>query len=647
MRFCERCRALLIPRKKKGKIVFVCPRCGWNEAAETTSGAKDLFPFENLRPVQEDFLKAAREVVGSGKFLMANAPTGMGKTAVALTATLEYALANGFVVFFLTSRQSQHRIAIETLAGMRKKEPKIVVADMIGKRSMCIAENIKNSRFFEELCSASLRTHSCKFARPSGEIVRRAKEFPMDVDEIIRQGIAKKSCPYLCAAEVGKEATVIVCDYNYLFSDISEIVLQKLGISLENIVVVVDEAHNLPERIRANYTKILNPEEFNEAAKDVARIEPGIAGLLREIHRMLSEEKFEVETKLPREFFEEIFERVSKTRLARVSFSEFLERLEMLGAFLEKQGVVEPYLENIVDFIRTWGREERALLRFGGPDGFVCEMLDTSMLAAKVFEASPAGIVMSATLFPLEMYRELLGVPAERCVLHYFPSPFPPENRLLLTLPKLTSRYEARGAEMYLEYGTTIARIASCIPGNTAVFYTSYQMMGEIARHVEHQCQKLHLYETSEMTKGEKISMLKALEEHRKEGAVLHAVLGGSLSEGIDFRDNLLSAVIIAGIPISPPTLESQALEEFLKEKYGEEKGYAYARLCPALNKVLQAAGRCIRSERDRAIIFLLDTRFRSSRYLKYLPEDFRPVMVKEIEEVAKNFFGLQTPKRI
>lgn len=642
--FCERCHCLLVPVERKGKIVFVCRMCEGKEMAEQernpANKEKNLFPFESLRPVQRDFLKEAREVVSSGKFLMANAPTGMGKTAVALTATIEYALANGYIVFFMTSRQSQHKIAIETLGKMRKKEPRIVVADMIGKRSMCIAENIKNSRFFEELCSASLRTHSCKFARISSEIVRKAKEFPTDVDEIIKQGISKKCCPYLCAAEVGKDATVIVCDYNYLFSEISEIVLQKLGIGLEHIVVVIDEAHNLPERIRANYTKFLMPEEFNEAAKDVAKIEPAIAGLLREIYKLISEKKFEAETKLSREFFEDVFERASKTMLAKLSFSEFLEKLELLSAFLEKQGVVEPYLENIVDFIRKWSEEEHGILRFGAPTGFVWEMLDTSKVGARVFEEAPAGIVMSATLFPLEMYRELLGVPEERCVLRYFPSPFPPENRLFLTLPKLTSRYDVRGEEMYREYGNAIAKIASCVPGNTAVFYTSYQMMAEIAKYVEPLCPKLHLYESSEMTKGEKISMLKALEEHRKEGAVLHAVLGGSLSEGIDFRDNLLSAVVIAGIPIPPPTLESQSLEEFLREKYGAEKGYAYARLCPALNKVLQAAGRCIRSEKDRALIFLLDTRFSSSRFKKYLPEDFRVKIVEDIEKVAKKFFG-------
>lgn len=644
--FCEKCHSLLKPMRRKGKIEFVCQKCDTvkdvpvEESVEKSP--RNLFPFESLRPVQKDFLKEAREIVDAGKFLMANAPTGMGKTAVALTAAVEYAMEHGCIVFFMTSRQSQHKIAIETLARMRKKEPKIVVADMIGKKSMCIAENIKNSRFFEEICSASLRTHSCKFARASTEIVRKAKEFPMDVDEIIKQGISRKSCPYLCATEVAKEATVIVCDYNYLFSEISEIVLQKLAISTENIVVVIDEAHNLPERIRANYTKFLKVEDFSEGAKEVAKIEPAIAGLLREIHGILSDKKFDAETKLEREFFEEVFEIACKTRLARLSFSEFLEKIELLNAFLEKQGVVEPYLENIVDFIRRWSMEEKSLLRFAGPDEFVCEMLDTSKIGARVFEHSPAGIVMSATLYPLEMYRELLGVPEERSVLRYFSSPFPPENRLLVSLPNLTSRYDVRGEEMYRSYASAIARIANSVPGNIAVFYTSYQMMAVIARYVESKCSKPQIYENAEMSKAEKISMLKKLEEHRQHGAVLHAVLGGSLSEGIDFRDNLLSAVVIAGIPIPPPSLETLFLEQFLKEKYGEEKGYAYARLCPAFNKVLQAAGRCIRSEKDRAIIFLLDTRFSSPRYQKYMPEDFRATTVKNIEEVAEKFFSGQ-----
>ncbi|MGC8913620.1 MAG: ATP-dependent DNA helicase [Thermoplasmata archaeon] len=610
--------------KKEGKIV----------------GADGLFPFEKLRAVQEDFLKEARECVKAGKFLMANAPTGIGKTAVALTASVEYGLRNGYVVFFMTSRQSQHRIAIETLARMRKKERSIVVADMIGKRSMCIAEPIKNSRFFEEICAASLRTHACKFARISNEIVKKAKEFPMDADEIIKYGVAKKCCPYLCAAEVGKDASVIVCDYNYLFSEISEIVLQKLGIDVENIVIVVDEAHNLPERIRANYTQMLNVEDFKEGGSLASKIDPQIANILRKMYAILSTQKFASETKLEREYFEKVFERTSVNSLSKLAFPEFLQKLDLLGAFLEKQGVLEPYITNIVSFLRHWSMEERGLLRFAKEDLFVCEMLDTGKIGSGIFNKAPAGIIMSATLYPLEMYRDLLGVPEGRCVLKYYSSPFPKENRVLLTLPHLTSRYDARGEEMYARYCETIREILNDVPGNIAIFYTSYQMMEEIGKRVEKGSERLHIYEQPAMTKSEKINTLKILQENRTRGGVLHAVLGGSLSEGIDFRDNLLSCVIIAGIPIPPPSLENTAIQEFLEESYGKEKGYAYARICPAFNKVLQAAGRCIRSENDRGVIFLLDTRFTNPRYRKYLPDDFQPQHVSKPGEILRNFFA-------
>jgi len=637
--FCKNCHALLRPVKNRdGSISYICPRCKRN--IERTGESDDLFPFEKLRPIQSEFLRDAREALAGKKIMMANAPTGLGKTAVALTATVEYGLKNGCIVFFMTSRQSQHKIAIETLARMRKKTNKIVVADMIGKKSMCIADNIKNSRFFEELCAASYRTHVCKFAHASPEIVRKAKEKPMDADEIIKLGIAQKSCPYMCATDVGKDATVVVCDYNYIFSDLSEIVLQKLGVDIENLVLVVDEAHNLPERIRANYTQILRPEDFKEASGMISKIDPMVAGILNRMYGKLTQHNFQDEEKLDRGFFEEIYRSVSAENLAALSFTDFLEKLEMLNAFLEKQGIFEPWLENIGKFIKRWNTNEDAFLRFAKEGKFICESLDTSTVGRKVFEKCSAGLIMSATLHPLEMYRDLLGVPEERCMYKYYMSPFPKENRLLLTVRHLTSRYSARNKEMYESYSASITEIIKNVPGNVAVFYTSYQMMAEIGNRITEMCKKLHIFEQSGMTKSQKISVLNELRENRDRGAVLHAVLGGSLSEGIDFRDNLLSCVIIVGIPVSPPNVETVSLENFLKQKYGDEKGYAYARICPAFNKVLQAAGRCIRSEKDRGVIILMDARFNYPGYRKYLPEDFIPENVTDIRSAMARFFG-------
>ncbi|UCD92956.1 MAG: hypothetical protein JSV43_03315 [Methanobacteriota archaeon] len=118
------------------------------------------------------------------------------------------------------------------------------------------------------------------------------------------------------------------------------------------------------------------------------------------------------------------------------------------------------------------------------------------------------------------------------------------------------------------------------------------------------------------------------------------AVLGGSLSEGVDFKNNLLHSVVIAGVPISPPSIENKALMDYYSEKFGREKGFEYSFIYPAINKVLQAAGRCIRSEKDKAVIFLMDQRYAQSRYSRCLPESFGFTVSSDVGGEVEKFFS-------
>ncbi|MFW6144418.1 MAG: helicase C-terminal domain-containing protein, partial [Candidatus Natronoplasma sp.] len=170
------------------------------------------------------------------------------------------------------------------------------------------------------------------------------------------------------------------------------------------------------------------------------------------------------------------------------------------------------------------------------------------------------------------------------------------------------------------------------------VFFPSYSLMD----HVIDRLSMVHLekemkIEEREHSKREKKKLVESLK--RGENKLLLGVQGGSLSEGIDYRNNILSSVIIAGIPFPPPSLKLEALEEYYTEKFGEEKGYKYARIYPAMNRVLQAAGRPIRSKEDRALIVLMDKRFNYRRYKDRLPEDFDYHSTRDLKEECKRFF--------
>ena len=172
-----------------------------------------------------------------------------------------------------------------------------------------------------------------------------------------------------------------------------------------------------------------------------------------------------------------------------------------------------------------------------------------------------------------------------------------------------------------------VVAIAAGAPGNVAAFFPSYELLQEAEGRVRRaRLAKKILVEHSTWDKARRDGALEALRLARTEGgAVLLGVQGGSLSEGVDYEGNLLQAVVVVGLPLSPPNLEVESLKDYYQRKFGFAKGYDYAYVFPAINKVLQAAGRPIRSERDRAAIVLMEGRLLASRYARCLPLDFTP----------------------
>jgi len=185
-----------------------------------------------------------------------------------------------------------------------------------------------------------------------------------------------------------------------------------------------------------------------------------------------------------------------------------------------------------------------------------------------------------------------------------------------------------------------IAEIAAAVAGNVALFFPSYELLEEAhSRFLTLRVGKRILVERPEWTKTQRDGSVVALRVARGEGgAVLFAVQGGSLSEGIDYEGNILAAVVVVGLPLSPPNVEVEALKDYYCRKFGFAKGYDYAYVFPAIHKVLQAAGRPIRSERDRAAIILLEGRLLEPRYARCLPPDFDPRPCKEPAAEVRRF---------
>ena len=601
---------------------------------ETPAPARIPWPFDRVRTGQVAFLEDARRAISEGRHLLAHAPTGMGKTAVALVASLETAIAEDKLVLFLTSRQSHHRIAVETLRRLEGKGFPVPAVDVIGKPAMCLQEHAPSgSRAFHEFCDWKVRSRECSyFARDDAALVSAVLQRPLHVQELIRAGASCGVCPHKVAMDAAARARVVVCDYNLVFSEIREMFLGRLGRSLSDLVLVVDEAHNLPDRIRSHLCGDLTLPGLARAAREARDVDPEtghqLAAVAKSLHRYLTSLSGERVAR-KEELVDAVEGGLRHGLRRRVGYGDLVEMVATTAEEAARRGR-STSLPELAEFLSRWRDSDEAILRLLAPGDewkFAYRLLDPSVLSRAVFEGAHASLLMSGTLHPPEMYADLLGIPPARRVIRGYPSPFPRENRLLLVHPHATTLFARRTAGMYDLIGAEVAGIAAGVRGNVAAFFPSYEFLGETLTRIRRRSpEKPLIVERSEWDKVRRDGALEALRNARAAGgALLLGVQGGSLSEGVDYEENLLSAVVVVGLPLSPPTVESEALRDYYARKFGTGKGHDYAVVFPAVNKVLQAAGRAIRSETDRAAIVLLEGRFLEPRYARCLPRDFGP----------------------
>ena len=608
------------------------------------------WPFDRVRDGQSEFLVDARRSIAGGKHLLAHAPTGIGKTAVALVAALDYAIPAGKLVLFLTSRQSHHRIAIETVRRIESRGPRIPTIDLIAKQSMCLQDGApSHGRAFQEYCDFMVKSRSCAFfTRDNSVVVAAVLQRTLHVQELVRASGTCRVCPHKVAMDAAAKASLVVCDYNYVFSEIRERFLHRLGRSLEDLVVIVDEAHNLPDRIRTHLGGDLAVMDLLKAAKEARYIDGEVAHELVGIAKSL--EKFLVALPSERiarkdEFLDVVEAGLPGRGNGSSEYTAFVERLAFAGEEATRRGAPSR-LPEIAEFFARWRDQDEGILRMvvPGADGkFSFRLLDPSVLSRPVFDRVHASVLMSGTLFPAEMYADLLGIAPRRRILQTYASPFPAANRLLLVHPHVTTLYAKRGARMDDSIAQEIGGIASAVAGNVAAFFPSYELLAEAHRRLRtNRVPKKILVERPQWTKTQRDGALEALRLARADGsgALLLGVQGGSLSEGVDYHDNLLAAVVVVGLPLGPPNLEVEALRDYYGRKFGIAKGHDYAYVYPAVNKLLQAAGRPIRSERDRAAIVVLEGRILEPRYARCLPPDFAPARSEAPADDTTRFFA-------
>ena len=618
--------------------------------------ATAFFPHDEVRQIQSHLVEAIDKAISNGKNLIAHAPTGLGKTAASLAPALSNTLKTSKTIFFLTSMHTQHKIAIDTIREIKNRHGvKIISTDIIGKKHMCLQPGVKalHSREFVEYCKALREDGKCSFYSnlKKGEdlsfnakaAVSELKEgSPVDTGALLSVSGKFEVCPYEISMVLGKESKVIIADYYYLFHPkIRESFLKKIGKELEDAVIIVDEAHNLPSRLKdlasERLTSIALKRAISEAEaykeESVVLILKSLLGILEGYAQNENEELY-VEK-------EDFIEKVNSI----TGFEGLIDLLEEKAEVVREEQK-QSYLGGVAAFLDAWinGSNEGFTRIFMKEQGLREEILslnykclDPGVVSRFVVSQAFSTVLMSGTLTPTSMFREVLGFEENDTEEMVLESPFPEENRLSIIIPKTSTKFTARNEAQYRDIGGVVTKVVNAVPGNTAVFFPSFRLRDDVYKHMR-DCEKTVFVERPGLTKREKEELLENFKSYKEAGAVLLGVISGSFGEGIDLPGDFLKAVIVVGLPLQKPDLETNALIKYYDEKFG--KGWDYGYLFPAFNRTLQSAGRCIRSETDRGVIIFLDERYEWPNYKKCFPKSWNIKTTILYEKMVREFFS-------
>lgn len=646
---CEMCGRLI---RHKG----YCFACNIKKSNEEIEHRHDLamgnhsfsFPHAAMRGPQQEMIKDVKRAVENKRHLIADAPTGLGKTVASLFPAVEYAVKNEKTVFFLTSRVSQHRMAVETLKDMRKTSTPFSAVDIVGKRHLCSQDvSDMDSTLFNSYCTAMIKDKKCKpyknFYNPAMTNQRNALikkiiiDGPLATEESLSM-LSGRFCAYEMLVEAAKGASVIVGDYFHLFG-MGDKFLKRTGKNVDDIIIIVDEAHNLSTRLRSYMSSRISTRTCELAAKEAANFsEHDAKDEINEIKSVLREMDKGQEAFVSRE---EFMDRIKKIN----NYSTILTKLSVLGDRVLEEKKASA-VDRLANFLHAWETDEKGFSRIvsteriRGKDHYVLQFncLDPSIISRNIIAGSHSTILMSGTLSPMEMHRDLLGMQTDRTDMHCYESPFPKENRKNIIVTGMSTRYSERTNEKYSQMASMIALSISAIKGNTAVFFPSYMIRNRIYELISGHVKKHIILEKSGMTKQERDEVKDDMKEHQEKGAVLLGVMGGSFSEGIDLPGNLLNGVIIVGLPLERPNLQVEAVIKYYDERFQKGRDYGYN--FPAMIKVMQAAGRCIRTEKDRGVVIFMDDRFTWKNYSGIFPRTWDFVTTRRPEIEIKKFFG-------
>ena len=611
----------------------------WRKARNASvKGIEFPFPY---RKGQRDLAVSVYRTILRKKKLFIQAPTGVGKTiSTVFPAVKAVGEELGEKIFYLTAKTITRTVAEQAFETLREQNLKFKVITLTAKEKICFCEE------------TSCNPDDCPYAKGHFDRVNDAvyellmREDVMSREVLEAQARKHKVCPFEMALDVSTWVDGVICDYNYVFDPDARLRRFFAEGGAGGYLFLIDEAHNLVERGRQMYSAELCKEDFLAVKKLVKGEAPRFAKRLEACNKILLAMKKECENY-------KVLDNISHFGI------QLMNVLSETDRYLE-ECVDKEVRETVLDFyfqVRSFlniydGLDENYVVytEYQENGRFVLKLFCVNPAAnlQKCLDKGNSAVFFSATLLPIQYYKRLLSTEKDNYAV-YIDSSFDTKKRLLMNGVDVSTRYTMRSREMYQRYATYIFRVVKAKMGNYLIFFPSYRFMEDVYQEftqllASNEEEMELVIQQKHMDEEERENFLRAFEMGREKSLIGFGVLGGIFSEGIDLTNEKLIGTLIIGTGLPQVCNEREILKSYFDQKglYGFDYAYRY----PGMNKVLQAAGRVIRTEDDRGVILLLDERFQREKGKEIFPKewaDCERCRLDFVEEKIRLFWEKQT----
>ena len=593
------------------------------------------FPFASYRKGQREMAAAVYRTISSQSRLYCQAPTGIGKTISALFPAVK-AIGEGKTetIFYLTAKTVARRAAEDALSQLREQGLRIKSVTLTAKEKICFLE--------ECACNPDQCPYAQGYFDRINGVLKRLLEQEDFVTREKLEAYAKqeKICPFELALDYSEWCDVVIGDYNHLF-DPNASLKRFFSNTQGEYSFLIDESHNLVDRAREMYSASLEKSMFLKLKKELGKENKELARSINRIYKgflalgkSCEEAGISIQKEGVNSFNRQLWEFSACCEEWLSQEPDSTLRQELLSIYFDVLfylRIADFYDERYVTYIE----KERGEVRVKQ----LC--LDPSFLLKQALDRGKSAILFSATLTPLDYFRSVLGGD-EKSKTYSLPSPYDPAHLCLLVEDGINTRYQYRQKSI-LPICQLIHSVIGGKTGNYLVFFPSYQYLRQVYEvFTEHYPSIQTIVQESQMEEEKRGEFLSCFDKPGRETLVGFCVLGGIFSEGIDLKGERLVGAVIVGVGLPQINRQQEILREYYDKKE-KGKGFSFVYRYPGMNKVMQAAGRVIRGEKDRGVVVLIDDRFHTKEYLRLFPVHWQKARflhnIDQAEQVIKDFW--------